>query len=377
MKVFEISMIKIDETETIEYFLYGDETAKEPEQEQIEYILTHIKDETSRKIFRDRLQYSLTKDNFYLADIVKTTAAGEKLYEKLKCEKRKIYLYGAGKRGRRFAQMFSDINIVSFVDRDKYGALCGMPVVLLKDFLEQYEDGKCLIFITCADSHKRVKASLINLGISQADIDSIDDWNAIAAKDIYTQERCISGKDRITVGFVDVGAFDGDSVEQFINWSKNPDASVLALEPEVGNYQKCCQNLSKYSNCRVINAAAGEKTETGYISQGGIEAALLTLTGDDYEGSSSKTQIVALDECCKGFDVKYIKMDVEGFEAQALTGAKMIISKERPCLAISVYHKREDIWRLPLQVLSYNPDYKLAFGHYTVGLADTVMYATL
>ena len=71
----------------------------------------------------------------------------------------------------------------------------------------------------------------------------------------------------------------------------------------------------------------------------------------------------------------YIKMDIEGAEHKALEGAKKIIANNKPRLAISIYHKQEDLWDLPKLILNIRPDYKFFIRHYTMGFADTVLYA--
>lgn len=43
-------------------------------------------------------------------------------------------------------------------------------------------------------------------------------------------------------------------------------------------------------------------------------------------------------------------MDIEGAEYEALLGARDIIFKYRPGLAISLYHRPADLWRIPLLI---------------------------
>ena len=71
----------------------------------------------------------------------------------------------------------------------------------------------------------------------------------------------------------------------------------------------------------------------------------------------------------------FIKMDIEGSELRALKGAEQSIHKYRPKLAISIYHRPEDIFTLPDLLLSYHPDYKFYLRHYSLGYFDTVLYA--
>ena len=68
-------------------------------------------------------------------------------------------------------------------------------------------------------------------------------------------------------------------------------------------------------------------------------------------------------------------MDIEGAEKKALMGAKTLIRKFKPKLAISVYHKRDDIWEIPKLILSINPEYRFFLRVYSFTGKDTVLYA--
>ncbi len=60
----------------------------------------------------------------------------------------------------------------------------------------------------------------------------------------------------------------------------------------------------------------------------------------------------------KGEQPAFIKMDIEGFEEQALIGGKMTIAANKPILSFSAYHKPTDKEVLPRTVKSILPDYK-------------------
>jgi FkbM family methyltransferase len=56
--------------------------------------------------------------------------------------------------------------------------------------------------------------------------------------------------------------------------------------------------------------------------------------------------------------VDFIKIHVEGAEARALEGAKEVLSRCRPRLAVAAYHNREDGENLPSIVSQLQPGYK-------------------
>ena len=67
-------------------------------------------------------------------------------------------------------------------------------------------------------------------------------------------------------------------------------------------------------------------------------------------------------------------MDIEGAEKQAILGAKSIIQEQNPILALSIYHKPEDFWELPLLIKSINKKCRMYIRHHTSYSADTVLY---
>lgn len=74
-------------------------------------------------------------------------------------------------------------------------------------------------------------------------------------------------------------------------------------------------------------------------------------------------------------NVDYIKMDIEGFEISALEGSSRILKNFKPRLAISAYHKTEDLWEIPILIKKLNPNYKLYFGHHSPIKWESVYYA--
>lgn len=74
---------------------------------------------------------------------------------------------------------------------------------------------------------------------------------------------------------------------------------------------------------------------------------LLKIVDQEKEGCVIET--VALDELIDE-RVTFLKMDIEGAEAEAIKGAKNIIQKDKPKLAICIYHKPNDLWEIPLMI---------------------------
>lgn len=101
--------------------------------------------------------------------------------------------------------------------------------------------------------------------------------------------------------------------------------------------------------------------EFGHESPAGVE----TISIDDYA-----TQ-------CGLERVDFIKMDIEGAEDAAISGATKTIRRFRPKLAISAYHKRDDMIILPRRILDILPEYRFYLEHYTIHSEETVLYAAV
>jgi hypothetical protein len=68
-------------------------------------------------------------------------------------------------------------------------------------------------------------------------------------------------------------------------------------------------------------------------------------------------------------------MDIEGAEMSALEGASQVIREFKPRLAISAYHKPEDLWEIPQKLKAQNGNYRLFFGHHSPITWESVYYA--
>ena len=89
----------------------------------------------------------------------------------------------------------------------------------------------------------------------------------------------------------------------------------------------------------------------------------------------NKIETISIDEMLDGQRASYIKMDIEGAEMEALQGAHDTINKFRPKLAISVYHKEDDLWNIPYYLHEKYPWYKFYLRHYTTITTETILYA--
>ena len=95
----------------------------------------------------------------------------------------------------------------------------------------------------------------------------------------------------------------------------------------------------------------------------GANMADITTIDTEYHDASAK--------------IGLIKLDVEGMETQIITAAKAVIARDRPVLAIAIYHRPEDFFELKDKVKALNPAYRFMIRKSEPSLpqADLVLIA--
>lgn len=171
-----------------------------------------------------------------------------------------------------------------------------------------------------------------------------------------------------SLSYVDMGAYNGDTV---IELSKKVNlASAYLFEPDAGNFNDLVKAVSKLnvrSTCIPLGAADNYKI-LSFSSDGG-EGSLISNEGD------LQIAVAPLDDMLINQSIDFIKMDVEGAELLALAGAKKSIEKNRPVLAISYYHKPDDVWKIPLWLGEHCNNYKFYLRQHYYNSFDSVLYA--
>lgn len=148
---------------------------------------------------------------------------------------------------------------------------------------------------------------------------------------------------------------------------------VYAFEPNKENYENCLKKIKFIQGghkIEMINKGLYDSEgEKHFIYDGG--------SSHISDGSSETIQTVSLDDFMENREkVSFIKMDIEGVEMDALEGARKTIIRDKPDLAICIYHKNSDIVDILQQILDIYPDYRLYIRHYSVFRWETVVYAT-
>ena len=331
-------------------------------------IYDKMVDDISRDIFSNRLLYSLTGNQICLRNVLLHTAGGKKLNDLLHETGRDIYIYGAGIRGKRLGDLFPDVAWRGLIDRNKQDeSYHDVKILGLETFLERYVQGARVVVSNMSGTDAIVE-DLHRVGVFREDVLVLNDFDRENVKDIYFPAGEVELPVRRERCFVDIGCYDGKDSLKYLEWSGYHEAKVFAFEPDDRNYRICKERLEAHPNIVLYNIGLSDKEEEiGVMGEG--EMAYIDA------GSDRKIQTRLLDDVLKDEAVGFIKMDVEGYEEHVLLGAGEIIRSQKPVLAVSVYHKKSDIWRLPRLLLEYNGDYCFYMRHYSAANGDTVLYA--
>ena len=175
---------------------------------------------------------------------------------------------------------------------------------------------------------------------------------------------------------IDCGAYVGDTAYVF-NEKMGGCGFIYAFEPLPENFIKLKKNIEYLKlQDKIMPINAGVADKEGKISfscnennhgasrinsEGNIQIDVTTIDAF-FEANSTMSK------------VDFIKMDIEGAEVSALKGAKNIIKRFRPRLAICIYHKVEDHWEIPQLILSIDDRYEFYLRHHTENNTETVLY---
>ena len=160
--------------------------------------------------------------------------------------------------------------------------------------------------------------------------------------------------------YVDLGAYNGDTVLDLIDRTGGKYGHIYAAEPDKRNFGKLQKNVTA-ENVTLINAAAWNMDGVlEFTGKGGRNPSAAAFSTDRLKAGAKAVPAMRCDSMTDR--ATYIKMDVEGAEREAIEGARKFI--EQGCkLNISLYHRTNDIFELPLLIHSINPSLKLYIRH--------------
>ena len=168
--------------------------------------------------------------------------------------------------------------------------------------------------------------------------------------------------------YLDLGAYNGDTVEEFLRYTGGAHKKIIALEPNAKNFKKLIENCSTLENTELLQLGAwSENTTLIFNNKAGRNSAVAD--------KGVETRVDAVDNILGGGSVTYVKADVEGADYETLLGMRNTLKDFKPKLNFAAYHRFEDIFRLPLLIHGMNPDYKIYLRHHPyIPAWDSNMY---
>lgn len=194
------------------------------------------------------------------------------------------------------------------------------------------------------EKSKEILDAIINYRIT-GDIDYLlpveeDDENIWSEVEIKDSES-----------FIDLGAYNGDTISRFLKLSGGKYSSVIGFEPDEKSYKKLVSLHGMRENVFLYNLIVSDREKKiGFLSN--------HSRGNKIKENGIEKKAINLDSFLPDTPVTLMKFDTEGEEENILEGSRRIIEKNKPKMILSTYHKADDLWKLLRKVKDINRDYK-------------------
>ena len=184
--------------------------------------------------------------------------------------------------------------------------------------------------------------------------------------------------------FVDCGCYNCGDCYQFVQWSNRQYSCIFAFEPDPSNVKDCQRLLAENPIPNLSLIPAGVSDTAKVVEFGANGGATSHIMRDDLVDTRANVvsnrvimRTTTIDETVNDETVGLLKMDIEGAELDALYGAKNTIVRDRPLLAICVYHKQGDTLAIMDYLQKLVPDYRFWLRHYGSASTETILYAAV
>ena len=179
--------------------------------------------------------------------------------------------------------------------------------------------------------------------------------------------------------YLDLGAYNGDTVQEFLQLTRGRYKKIVALEPDPKNYKKLTDFVRQYELKNITCLQAGVWNDCGSLELTGNGGRQSTFWEADRSGFATQNlsqtgsmkkkikkqqvTVVSVDTVLGNDHADYMKFDVEGVEKEALEGAAGHLAPDGngalPKLLVAAYHHDEDLFALPLLLWKLQPEYKI------------------
>lgn len=195
--------------------------------------------------------------------------------------------------------------------------------------------------------------------------------------DLKYLDSCTTNKDEafkiLKLGreeaYLDLGAYNGDTIVEFLSYCNGEYSSITAFEPNARSFKKLSELCTDMENVSLWQLGSYNKnTLINFNTKSGRNCAI--------NKNGTPVQVARVDTILCGKRITYAKLDVEGAEKPTFEGMENTIKLFSPKLNVAAYHRSEDIFALILQLKKLNRDYKFYLRHHPyIPHWDTNLYA--
>lgn len=348
--------------------------------EQFQKVYRMLEDEESRNIYLNKLNWLISNNQNYIDTIVTnyipkaplfTGKSVQELLDSLP-QDRGFVLYGAGIVGKTILPHFqNDRRFVGFCSKTKEkqdNGYCGYPVMSPEELISR-KNLSVIISTTRAD--EEIHQILLNGEYPEELIHHVMEYYR------YEDPGQYFAPDFMTYGdnevLVDVGCCELNSSLEMLRHCQKV-KKIYAFEPDPDNYKICLERKIRHHLEQIELLPLGawsERTSLWFDAVGNGVSHVC-------EAGGCCISVIPIDDVADPTEqITMIKMDIEGAELEALKGAKETIQRDKPKLAVCIYHRPEDMVEIPLYIKQLVPDYKLYIRHHSNTAGETVLYAVM
>ena len=180
--------------------------------------------------------------------------------------------------------------------------------------------------------------------------------------------------------FLDAGAYCGDTIEKFIYKNFGVFTKIYAFEPGKKQFNAMNKRLERLKNewaiddnkIEVINMGLSDKLKSVNFLESNILTYCKATDSNEY---INKMEFTSVDEYLDtSSPITFLKADIEGEELNMLKGAENTIKKYKPKMAISVYHRPDDLFSIFEYIKKLVPEYAFFLRHHSISFDETVLY---
>lgn len=274
----------------------------------------------------------------------------------------------------KYLEQLTVVNEVFYLFSCNYGIYEKTPLSEIEENIDEFEKVGCIF---ADNSSYQNYLAFLKTRVS---------GNNSYIFDLFQQESNFFNNDVFKVDgnevFLDIGAYDGDTIRLFLRENGGKYQHIYALEPDEIN-RKRLENYIKESGLQNVNvsgsAAWKEKGELHFVANDNGQLSSLVFSGSNkIEGTKSGIKAETLDEMFSyNKNITLIKINyLEGVK-EALQGARNILREHKPKLAVSVGFDCKNIRYIPLLIREINPDYKLYLRYNRGTISALTCYAVI